>query len=106
MPIDRWVALAQQRRGEGLLVAYLLGPAEIERGMRQIIEAADPGAEILTPALRDLPEVIGAAGEFWGHDSGPSHLAGMMGIHTQVFFGPTNPEVWHPLGPRVKVHRF
>ncbi|MGH7144707.1 MAG: glycosyltransferase family 9 protein [Planctomycetota bacterium] len=106
LPIEHWIEMAKRQRATGRRVRYLLGPAELERGMRPMIEALDPGATIATPELKLLPDLVGAAGEFWGHDSGPSHLAGMMGLPTHVFFGPTNPEVWRPLGPRVTVYRF
>ena len=45
------------------------------------------------------------AGSYLGNDSGPSHLAAMLGIPTEVLFISTNPEVWKPLGPRVKLLR-
>ncbi len=45
------------------------------------------------------------AGRYLGNDSGPSHLAAMLGIPTEVLFISTNPEVWRPLGPRVKLLR-
>ena len=45
------------------------------------------------------------AGSYLGNDSGPSHLAAMLGIPTEVLFISTNPEVWRPLGPRVKLLR-
>ena len=40
---------------------------------------------------------------FVGHDSGISHLAAAAGATCVLLFGPTNPEVWAPHGPRVKV---
>lgn len=38
-----------------------------------------------------------------GNDSGVSHLAGMLGVPTLALFGPTDPELWTPLGSRVRV---
>jgi hypothetical protein len=40
---------------------------------------------------------------FIGNDSGFTHLAGYLGVNTVALFGPTDPRVWKPLGPRVKV---
>jgi heptosyltransferase III len=37
-----------------------------------------------------------------GNDSGFSHLAGLLGRRAVVLFGPTDPLVWKPLGPRVE----
>ena len=43
---------------------------------------------------------------YLGNDSGPTHLAAMLGMPTEAHFICTNPEVWQPLGPRVKLFRF
>ena len=42
---------------------------------------------------------------FVGHDSGISHLAAAAGARCVLLFGPTNPEVWAPHGPKVTVLR-
>lgn len=44
--------------------------------------------------------------EFWGNDSGPSHLAANMGIPTNVCFRSTESAIWRPTGPRVQIHEF
>ncbi len=55
------------------------------------------------------PRVLGAilarAGLFLGNDSGVSHLAAAWGAPTLALFGPTDPERWGPLGPRVTTLR-
>ena len=45
------------------------------------------------------------SGSFAGNDSGPSHMAAMLGIETHVWFRNTNPGVWAPLGPSVKIYQ-
>ena len=40
---------------------------------------------------------------FVGNDSGTTHLAAMLGAPTVALFGPTDPAVWAPTGPRVRV---
>ncbi|MHC4565447.1 MAG: glycosyltransferase family 9 protein, partial [Planctomycetota bacterium] len=81
-----------------------LGPAEGDRlgaeTMRQINAVA--------PCLTDLSltEVVGllsCADAFVGNDSGITHLAGAMGVRTAAIFGPTNPAIYRPVGPRVTV---
>ena len=42
---------------------------------------------------------------FFGHDSGLSHLAGVLGLPTVAIFGTTDPGVWAPNGPDVRVVR-
>jgi ADP-heptose:LPS heptosyltransferase len=38
-----------------------------------------------------------------GNDSGPSHLASALGVRGAVIFGPTDPEIWRPLGAQTEV---
>jgi len=40
---------------------------------------------------------------FIGHDSGISHLAAASGCRCVLLFGPTNPNVWAPLGNHVHI---
>lgn len=47
----------------------------------------------------------GGARLFIGADSGPAHLAAQLGVPTLALFGPTDPGVWSPVGPRVGVAR-
>ncbi|HEX4124552.1 MAG TPA: glycosyltransferase family 9 protein, partial [Tepidisphaeraceae bacterium] len=51
----------------------------------------------------ELGEVIRSAGVFIGNDSGPGHVAGILGVPTVSIFGPGNTTGWRPLGPRVTV---
>ncbi len=49
-------------------------------------------AEVRRPAtLLDLLAEVAAAGQFVGNDSGPAHLAGILGVPTLSLFGPTDP---------------
>ncbi len=41
-----------------------------------------------------------------GNDSGISHLAAAVGAPVLVLFGPTDPAVWAPRGPNVRVARW
>jgi ADP-heptose:LPS heptosyltransferase len=53
--------------------------------------------------LVEFAEKLKGAGAFVGNDSGFSHLAGYLGVPSGVLFGPTDPEVWKPIGKRVRV---
>ena len=81
-----------------------MGPAESERWT----EAQRRGLEQAFPVLEGLPlgsilAVLSLANGFVGNDSGISHLAGAMGVRSFAAFGPTNPQVYHPLGERVEI---
>ena len=45
------------------------------------------------------------AGGYIGNDSGVSHLAAYLGLPTVAVFGPSDPKMWRPIGPRVEIVR-
>jgi heptosyltransferase III len=55
--------------------------------------------------LRVLGALLAPAGLFVGNDSGVSHLAAAYGAPTLALFGPTDPALWAPRGPRVRTLR-
>lgn len=54
-------------------------------------------------SLRTLGALLARAGLYVGNDSGVSHLAAAWGAPTLALFGPTDPVVWAPTGPLVRV---
>ena len=55
--------------------------------------------------LRTLAAALSRAGLFVGNDAGVSHLAAAAGAPTLALFGPTDPALWAPVGPRAVVLR-
>jgi ADP-heptose:LPS heptosyltransferase len=55
------------------------------------------------PDLYELARRLAGAQVFIGNDSGIAHLAAAAGTPAVVLFGPTDPRVWAPRGPRVRV---
>ena len=107
-PVERWRDLArrlladQEFKGSLLIVA---GEADQPQ-----VEALDSlGGNSRTRFARNLPlpqlAAILAQTIFIGHDSGISHLAAAAGAQCLVLFGPTDPEVWRPLGRKVRIIR-
>ncbi|MBI4623730.1 MAG: glycosyltransferase family 9 protein [Verrucomicrobia bacterium] len=99
-PLERWAELgvwiAHQHHSELLIVTG---------------EAEAPGvlAGLGTPA-HNLPFPVLAAQLsrcqlFLGHDSGVSHLAAALGVPCVLLFGPTDPAMWAPPAPHVRVIR-
>lgn len=85
-------------------VVLLEGPAD-----REVVEefmASVRGAPVERAVgldLVSLGSLLSACSAFAGNDSGVSHLAAALGIPTVAVFGPSDPEVWAPRGPRVRV---
>jgi len=75
--------------------------------------ADDAGADVLERVpgacvardvpLRVLAALLARAGAYVGNDSGITHLAAAGGAPTIALFGPTDPRIWAPVGPRVEV---
>jgi heptosyltransferase-3 len=89
-------ARALSRGGRFLLAA---GPAEAE---------LDPPSDALVARewpLARLAAALSHAGVYFGNDSGVSHLAAAVGAPTLALFGPTDPALWAPVGPRVSTLR-
>lgn len=61
-----------------------------------------PGAH-RSDNLYDLAVWIAGARAYIGNDSGITHLAAAVGTPVVVLFGPTDPAVWAPRGPNVRV---
>jgi heptosyltransferase III len=87
----------------GATPVLLEGPADQEQVDRLLRLCGDPpivlkGLDVLTVA-----GVLAQARLFVGQDSGITHMAGLMGVHTVALFGPTDPDRWAPQGTHVVV---
>lgn len=104
-PADRFIDLAERLRAAGRSVRVLLGEVELERWPAEVIARFRAAADVQTPAdLVDLSNHISSASAFIGNDSGPGHLAGILGVPTLSLFGEASKvERWKPLGPKVRV---
>lgn len=101
--VDRFVSLAERLKKQGRDVRVLLGEAELEKWPASAIEKISSAADVRKPATYlDLLEEIAQASNFIGNDSGPGHLAAMLGVPTVSLFG-TPSSRWRPIGPSVKV---
>jgi len=83
---------------------------EIEKTM-PVKWCAGPEDPPLPDAVRydDLYELacwLASAQLYVGNDSGITHLAAAVGTPVAAYFGPTDPEVWGPRGPNVRIERW
>jgi heptosyltransferase III len=103
-PPDRFAELIRRLRAAGSTVALLAGPADAD-AIRSVRARRDlfTTAVVEPPTILDLAFAIGRAALYIGNDSGPTHVSARIGAPTVAIFGPTDPAVWAPQGPRVAV---
>ena len=97
-PMENYILTARQMTGKSKVeVAFILGEAEEDLEN----EISKTGLMIHHPSsLMDLSVLFHIGDRFLGNDSGPTHLAALMGVETLAVFGPTDPLVWGPWGER------
>jgi heptosyltransferase-3 len=99
-----FATLARRLRDAGVPVVTLAGPAD--GTLVDMLLAAGAVAEDTVARDWRLPELgalLSLARATIGNDSGPTHLAAAIGCPTVALFGPTDPEIWAPLGSHVRV---
>ena len=99
-PADRFAALSTRLATSGHRVVWIRGPAEAPPPT-----SAVAFTELTGLALPALAATLARALLFIGNDSGVSHLAAAVGASTLALFGPTDPAIWSPDGPRVQTIR-
>ncbi|MFN2383243.1 MAG: glycosyltransferase family 9 protein, partial [Gemmatimonadota bacterium] len=81
------------RAGGTLLIGW--GPAETEKA--RALAAELPDAVLLPPTtIRELTLLLGASGLYVGMDTGPMHLAVLMGTPAVGVFGRSDPVIHQP----------
>lgn len=103
-PRPSFLNVARQLAERGVPVCFLVGPVELEWWpdtdlamlKRQFPVLRGPEPDALCAALAAAAGVI-------ANDSGPGHLAALLGTRTLALFGPTSATVWQPLGANVCV---
>jgi heptosyltransferase-2 len=99
--------------GSGGLTKVWPGFADLARTLSDaviLIGPCETGLEFSNRRLENLslPEVaeeLCRSRLFIGSDSGITHIAAYWGIPTVALFGPTDPDLWGPVGRRVRIVR-
>lgn len=101
---ENFLTVAKELISEGNEVLFLLGPAELEKFSVNNINKITNVAKCLKElSFTDVLRLLSRAELFIGNDSGITHLAAMLGVRTIAVFGPTNPDVYKPIGSNVQV---
>ena len=104
-PLERFLDVSCALLSNGLRPFFVLGEADhaIEPAVRSAATKIGPvmsGKELLEAA-----GILSCCAGFVGNDSGVTHVAASVGIPVVSIFGPTDPALWAPRGPRVRVLR-
>ena len=102
-PVDRFIDLSNRISGElGMRPVIMWGPGE--EGLAAEIAEAVSGA-LVPPAtgVAEAGALIGRMKVLVGIDSGPKHIAVLLGVPTVTLFGPTDPRIWDPMNRRHRV---
>ena len=107
-PIERFAVLAESLLQRDAKQRLLLVAGEADEAplahLRRVLpnDRFRVAQNLPLPALANLLQNCAC---FIGHDSGISHLAAAVGTPSLLLFGPTDPAVWAPQNPKVRVLR-
>jgi hypothetical protein len=93
-PLEKFQALARRLK-RCMPVRWCAGPEDPP--LQDCVRITD---------LYELACWLASARLYIGNDSGITHLAAAAGAPVLALFGPTDPEVWAPRGPNVRVYRW
>ena len=107
-PTSRFAEVIKRLWKQNYPVLLLSGPADTERVDDLLQHLSLPPTpemfKMLTHALLlEVAQHLQQCRCYLGNDSGITHLAAMLGVPTVAIFGPTDPKIWQPVGPFVKV---
>lgn len=97
-----FAATADALAAEATVVA-LGGPADDEALEAMLRAAKKPLVVARNHPLPLVAALLARCAAFLGNDSGLSHLAALLGTPVVALFGPTDPALWRPWGPRARV---
>ena len=103
-PLARFVTVARELTRRDARVCFLIGPVEIEWWAEADLAVLAREFPVLRlPAPDALAAALTAVKVLIANDSGPAHLAALLGAPTLTLFGPTDAARWRPLGRDARV---
>jgi heptosyltransferase-2 len=107
-PVRHWRVLGEMLSGLTLRPTLLMIGGEADHQSFAALEKAWEDLPLLRARnlpLVQLAAIIERCAVFIGHDSGISHIAAAAGTPSVLMFGATDPEIWAPANPNVKILR-
>lgn len=103
-PADRFAAVGRSLAESGHEVLFVVGEAEREAMSAAEIDVFRGVGNVIEPkTLVELFETLQRGKLYLGNDSGPTHLAALLGLPALALFGRNNDVAWRPLGPGVRL---
>jgi heptosyltransferase-1 len=91
-PAKNYGALATSLAAEGIATLVNIGPGAREQALGDELARTSGGAAtVVQCTISQLIALTRRAALFFGGDTGPMHLAALLGIPTIALFGPTDP---------------
>ncbi|MFN2475922.1 MAG: glycosyltransferase family 9 protein [Chthoniobacterales bacterium] len=107
-PIKKWLELAHHLLDSDASTSLLIIGGEADFDAVAAIKQELSGPRVHFAENLALPLLAAALEKcvlFLGHDSGISHIAAAVGTPCVLLFGPTDPAVWAPANPQVRILR-
>ena len=103
-PVEHFEELVTRLRSRGVDVRWMIGPAERDwYGQSYVDRLARSAPVVEQHDVCAAADLLSEATDFVGNDAGVTHLAAAIGLQTTALFGPTDPTVWRPMGPHVRI---
>lgn len=95
-PLELFLKIEEFLKNLGLETIYLVGEADgwLKKTVKNYWESLDP---------LEIAYHLKKAKAFIGLDSGISHLSCYLGLPSFIFFGPTDPIIWKPIGKNYQI---
>jgi ADP-heptose:LPS heptosyltransferase len=91
-PLERYQNIVRRLRNLGIFVRVACDTGQLDWWLQH------GENDVISPqSIDELLSLLDQCGAFMGNDSGPGHLAAIMGIPTFTIFGPQFPEWFAPL---------
>jgi len=107
-PLEQWSQLIASLLRDAMAPSLVIVGGEADQKQLRSLESVWRDQNVAFAENLPLPElaaVLSRCALFIGHDSGISHIAAAAGTPCVLLFGPTDPAVWAPMNPQVRVLR-